>query len=379
MSTTSASPRPKTAPVAPAVTAAGRLLSLDIFRGATIAGMILVNNNGDESTTYAPLLHSEWNGCTFTDLIFPFFLWIVGVAMTFSFAKRVERGDDRGRLLAHTARRAALIFLLGLILNGFPHYNLTTIRIPGVLQRIAVCYFIAAVIFLYMGLRGRLMVTGALLAGYWILMQLPPGGYERGNNFAAWFDSLFLTGHMWSHTKTWDPEGIISTLPAITNTLFGIFAGMLIRSTKRSTAEKTAWLFVGGGTLVVAGLWLDPVIPINKSIWTSSYALFTSGLASMVFAWFYWLVDVQGYQRGWTFFRIFGMNAIAAYVASGMFARLMALVRIDGVPLSRIVYDGLFRAIATPYNASLLYALMNVLVVFLLVWGMYRRHWFVRL
>ncbi|HYO82291.1 MAG TPA: DUF5009 domain-containing protein, partial [Bryobacteraceae bacterium] len=211
-----------------------RLQSLDVFRGGTIAAMILVNNNGS-SAAYGPLLHAEWHGWTFTDLVFPFFLWIVGVAMTLSLRRRIERGDSRTTLLMHAARRALVIFAIGVFLNGFPYFDMGTIRIPGVLQRIAVCYFFAAAIYLLLrSTRARLVATVAVLALYWILMtavSVPgcgPGSFSVDCNFSRYVDGIFLTGHMYSRTRTWDPEGIVSTLPAIANTMFGIFAGTLL-------------------------------------------------------------------------------------------------------------------------------------------------------
>ena len=356
--------------------AAGRLVSLDVFRGLTIAAMILVNNPGDSSTTYPQLLHAEWHGWTFTDLVFPFFLWIVGVAMTFSFAKRVERGENRGKLLLHIVRRSALIFGLGLLLNGFPYYNLSTLRIPGVLQRIAICYLIAAVIFLYTGLRGRIAwLTGFLLA-YTVMMH--PGGYEKDSNFAGYVDGLFLSGHMWSRTKTWDPEGIISTLPSISTVLFGVLTGMLLRS-RAAAAEKTAWMFFSGNMLVWLGLIAGCWQPINKMIWTPSYVFFTAGMALVVFGSCYWLVDVSGWRWWSKPFVIYGMNAITVYVLSGLLARSLMLWKAGGSIMRQIIYERAFVPLASPVNASLLWALANVAVIYAAAWIMYRRGWFVKL
>ena len=223
--------------------------------------MIMVNNGGS-SAAYPQLKHAAWHGWTFTDLVFPFFLWIVGVSITLSFAKRVERGDDRGKLLAHVIRRSALIFLIGLFLNGFPYFNMATIRIPGVLQRIAVCYLIAATIFLFTRTRARIIWTAGFLAVYWLLMKIY-GDLTVEGNFARYVDGLFLNGHMYSQTKTWDPEGLVSTLPAIANTLFGIFCGEMLRL-KLSAEQKTGWLFLTGNCLVLAGLLLSTWMPINK-------------------------------------------------------------------------------------------------------------------
>lgn len=359
-----------------------RLQSLDVFRGGTIASMILVNNQAS-SQAFPQLLHAQWHGWTFTDLVFPFFLWITGIAVTFSFAKRIERGDDRRRLLLHIVRRAAIIFLVGLLLNGFPYYNLATIRVPGVLQRIAVCYLIAATIFLFTKTRGRIVWCAGLLSAYWILMTLVPvpgcgaGSFRVDCNFERWIDGMLLSGHMYSRTRVWDPEGIVSTLPAIANVLFGIFAGQILRA-PRSPAEKASWAFFAGAGLTFAGLMLSAWMPINKSIWTSPYAVFTSGLAFTVFACCYWLVDVLGWRRYARPFVIYGMNALAVYVFSGLLARLLGLIRIGETSLGRIVWENGFAVLGNPAIASFLYSLCHVGVCWLFALWLYRRNWIVR-
>ena len=215
--------------------ASGRLASLDVFRGMTLASMVLVNNPGSWSAVYPSLEHAAWNGWTFTDTVFPFFLWIVGVAMTLSFANRVERGDQRRKMMLHVLRRAAIIFAIGLFINGFPYFPFYRIRYPGVLQRIAICYLIAASIFLFVKVRGIIVITIALLLTYWLPMALAPvpgcgaGSLTKDCNFARYVDSIALTGHMWSQTKTWDPEGIVSTIPAIATALLGVLAGHVVR------------------------------------------------------------------------------------------------------------------------------------------------------
>ena len=359
-----------------------RLQSLDVFRGGTIAAMILVNNPGSPEA-YAPLHHAEWHGWTFTDLVFPFFLWIIGVAITFSFAKRVDRGDDRRRLTMHVVRRAAVIFAVGLFLNGFPYFNLATIRIPGVLQRIAICYLIAALIFLFTKTRGRILWTAGFLTVYWVLMTTVPvpgcgaGSFSMDCNFARWVDGQFLTGHMYSRTKVWDPEGLISTLPAITNVLFGIFAGQILRL-PASAAERASWLFLGGAGLTFAGLFLSSWMPINKSLWTVPYALFTSGLAFTVFACCFWLIDEHRWRRFAKPFAIYGMNALAMFVLSGLFARMLSLIGVGGVSLRSAVWNGVFAPLAGPANASLLFSLAHVLLFWMIAWWMYGRNWIVR-
>ncbi len=373
-----------------------RLTSLDAFRGATIAAMMLVNNAGDWGHVYPQLEHAEWNGWTFTDWIFPFFLFIVGVAMTMSFARRIERGDDARKLLLNAARRSVIIFVLGLILNGAPFFNLSTIRIPGVLQRIAVCYFIVSVIVLFTKTRKaqNFWLIG-FLAVYWLMMKFIPvpgigaGVLEQGKNFSAYIDSLLLSGHMYIYTQTWDPEGIISTLPAIATTLFGVQTGYFLRS-PLSREEKTVWMFVAGFVLLFIGVVLDMWLPINKNIWTSSYSIFTAGWALICFAVLYWLIDVKGFKlktplgRWYTPFVMLGMNAIAVYFVGSLIGKLsisFMLSQPDGksMMLKTYIYQHFFAPLLTnPFHASLLYAMMYVLGSFLLAWVMWKKQWFVK-
>jgi predicted acyltransferase len=357
---------------------AQRLLSLDVFRGATVASMILVNDPGSWSAVYPPLEHAAWNGWTFTDTVFPFFLWIAGVAMTLSFARRMEQGASRRQLLLHSLRRAAILFTIGLLLHLVPHFRFATMRIPGVLQRIAVCYLAAAGIYLYTRLRGQIVWILALLAVYWMLMTLVPvPGYGPGlvlpvGNFAQWVDSRILAGHMWYETKVWDPEGIVSTLPAIATTLFGILTGHLLRA-RMTPAEKTAWMLVGGNVLIFAGNLMNPFLPINKSLWTSSYAVLMAGLAMVVFGICYWVVDVQGWRRFVKPFVIFGSNAVGMFVLSGALSKTLGELRWEAP-----IYRTVFQPLAEPQTASLLYAICFVLVCYLVAWGLYRRRWFIR-
>lgn len=404
--------------VTPQATAPGaaRLMSLDVFRGVTIASMMLVNNPGNWSAAYAPLLHAEWHGWTFTDTIFPFFIWIVGVAIPLSISRRLELGQSRQQLFLHALRRAAILFGLGLFLASFGylvdlllgrmavgewlHQYLTNVRIPGVLQRIAVCYLIAMVIFLRTGIRGQIYWTVALLLGYWLLMAFAPfpvnvhgetrfisGVFERGDNFSAYVDSVALNGpvigtHVWRSTKPWDPEGIVSTLPAIATCLFGILTGHLLRA-KRSQSEKTAWLMVTGSLLMWLGELMNLWLPINKSIWTSSYAVFMAGLAMICFGVYYWFVDVKGCRTFVKPFAIYGMNAITVFVLSGLLGRLMIEIKLPGaedksVALKTLLYENLFVPLASQKIASLLWAVMWVAMLYVVAWLMYRKKWFVK-
>jgi predicted acyltransferase len=289
----------------------------------------------------------------------------------------------------HTLRRAALIFLLGLFLNGFPSYNLATFRIPGVLQRIAVCYFVAAVIYLYTNWRAQVAIAVGLLALYWMLMTLVPvpgfgpGVLEKQGNLEQYIDSMFLTGHMYGRTKIYDPEGLLSTIPAIATALFGILTGYLLRS-KLALADKTAWMMSEGAVMLFAGKVMNLWFPINKNLWSSSFVVFMAGLALLIFGIFFWLIDGQGWRKGIQPFIVYGSNAIAAYVLSGLLPRLLRLITFlepDGsrISLGALIYRSVCEPLASPMNASLLYALANVLFCYLVVWFMYRRKWFVKL
>ena len=398
-----------------------RLMSLDVFRGATIAGMILVNNPGTWSAMYKPLDHAEWNGWTFTDLIFPFFLWIVGVAIPLSTARRLEQGQSRHQLRLHALRRAAIIFALGFFLNLFSYLvdgslfrdgpvawfqnYATSVRIPGVLQRIGICYFFAMLIFLKFDIRGQLNWIAGLLAGYWLLMIVGPmlgcgtGGLEQHGNFSEYIDNLVLNGkligtHVYRGGRTWDPEGIFSTVPAVATCLFGVMTGHVLRS-KLTPEKRTAWLCVGGNLLLFAGVIMDIWLPINKKLWTSSYSVFMAGMAMNCFAVCYWLVDVQGWRKWAKPFAIYGMNAITVFMLAGLLGRILPAIKVttaqgNRVGLQSCLYDHLcapfaspdtapcFAFLASPNNASLMWALMYVLGLYLIAYLMYRRKWFLK-
>jgi predicted acyltransferase len=368
---------------------AARLVSLDVFRGLTIAGMLLVNNPGSWSHIYGPLRHAEWHGWTPTDLIFPFFLFIVGVAMTLSLDRLQERGEGRGSLLAKAARRAAILFGLGLLLHGFPNYlDLATLRIPGVLQRIALAYLAASLIVLYLRPRGQAVMLGALLLGYWALQTLVPvpgsgaGVLEPGRDLGAYIDRLVFTEpHLWSQARTWDPEGLLSTLPAIGTVLCGVFAGYWLRS-PRLPSKKAGGLALAGVAGLALGLLWDVWFPINKNLWTSSYVVFTAGFACVLFAACYWLVDVRGWRRWALPFTIYGMNAIAAFFLSGLFARMLTLIRVShgesSSTLKGYIFRNLYLSWASPVNASLAYAVSFVLLWLGIMWLFYRRGLFIR-
>src|ERR1700676_3239916 len=361
----------------PAETKPARLLSLDAFRGATMALMVLVNTPGGPDS-YGPLKHSEWNGWTITDLVFPSFLWIVGVAITLSLGKRIADGVPKARLFLQVLKRASLIFGLGLFSYAVPHFNLSTQRVLGVLQRIAVCYLIASTIYLTSRWRTQVVWIVALLISYWLIMMLVPApGYSAGDlaerhNIANYVDRAVLGAHNYAHTKDWDPEGIISTLPAIATALLGIMAGHIL-NLKRTLAERTIWLFVIGNLLLTLGLICNAWMPINKKLWTVSFTLFMAGLDFVIFAMFLWFADGLGLKRWVNPLAIMGLNAIAVYMASELIAEA-----VDATSLHEWFYNHLFAWYASPVNASLLFAIAYTLLMYLLAYGMYRRGWFLR-
>ena len=367
-----------------------RLMSLDIFRGATIAGMILVNNAGDEASSYWPLKHAEWNGWTPTDLVFPFFLFIVGVAMAFSFSSRRQRGDSRQKLLAHVLWRGLALFALGLFLNGFPNrYHLDSWRVYGVLQRIAICYVISAIFALWTDWRTWIVAAAGCLLGYWILMRfVPVPGFgvptrdipllDPDRNIVAWLDRQLLAGHLYEGTR--DPEGVLSNIPAVATSLLGMLTGQWLRSA-RSPKSKALGLALFGVTGVIAGKILNLGFPINKKLWTSSYVIFTAGLALLCLSLCYWIVDVKKWRGLWTKpFLVFGMNAIAAYVFAEVPSHFLDHMHTSaGVAWQDYLYQRIFVPLGSPASASLIYALCYVLVCWAAMLVLYRKGIFLKI
>lgn len=433
-------------------------MSLDVFRGLTIAGMVLVNNPGTWSAIYGPLKHAEWHGITPTDYIFPFFLFIVGVAIPLSLAGKTAK--DRSAYKRIFSRSAA-IFLSGIAISAVPlfvisetrihwipkwtaaialvaalfflymrrfrmaailgavwalivvasfltgsdivWYSVANMRIPGVLQRIAICYLAASLIFLWTNWRSQAAITGGILLLYWALMTLVPvpgcevwGVDDKACNLAAWLDRMILTeAHMWRSSRVFDPEGILSTLPAIATTLFGVMTGSWLK--KRSAPVDTmsegddlknrlttlCGLFYAGSLLLAAGWTWSLAFPLNKSLWTSSYAVYTAGLALLTLAVCYYLVDFKGHRRLAKPFVVFGVNALALFVFSGIMARFLAIIKIGGpdskeISLQQWIFSNVFLPIAEPVNASLLYAIAFLGLWYSLMWLLYRRQIFLK-
>ena len=364
-----------------------RLLSLDFFRGLAVAGMILVNNPGSWAHVYPPLLHAKWHGWTPTDLIFPMFLFIVGVSISLALTGMQEKHVAKTDLYKKIIRRSIIIFSLGMFLSGFPFFELANIRIPGVLQRIALCYLFASIIFLNGSSKSTFVWLVSLLLVYWAAMQwvqvpgVGAGSYVQGANFAAWVDSIFLQGHMWSQSKTWDPEGIFSTLPAISTTLIGVLSGQTLRAQKKAQMKVTSLLIWGGAAIVTGMLW-SYWLPINKSLWTSSYALLMGGISMVMLATAYYLIDIKGWRKGVQPFCIYGMNAITVFVLSGVVGRLLYLIRWpseDGViTLKTWIMRAVFLPWLSPINASLAFALCFVFVSYLAMYALYKKNIFIK-
>lgn len=360
-----------------------RLVSLDVFRGITIAGMVLVNNPGSWEHIYWPLEHARWEGWTPTDLVFPFFVFIIGVAIPLAFARRVESGGTKRDLYLKIIRRTLIIFAIGLFLNGLPDFGLADYRIPGVLQRLAVCYFFASIIFLNTKYRTQIAIAVGLLIFYWLLVRLVPApGFAAGDltkegSLPSYVDRVVFGSHVWRQARVYDPEGLLSTIPAIATALFGVLTGTWLR-TERTRSEKAAGMFVVGAVCVAIGWAWNPFFPINKALWTSSYVFFTGGLALQFLSICYWLIDVKGYRRWAKPFEVFGLNAIALYVVADLIAVLLDVIKVGEGGLGGWIYNHVFASWASPINASLAFAICFVLVCLGLMWILYKRKIFLK-
>ncbi len=368
-----------------------RLVSLDVFRGITIAGMVLVNNPGTWSAIYPPLAHAKWHGWTPTDMIFPFFVFIMGVAIPIAFGKRLNQGATSD-LYWKIFKRSLIIFGLGLFLATFPFYNFTkgewldisTVRIMGVLQRLALCYLFSSLIFLWFSWKNQAYIAVILLLLYWVLMLYGGNGdLSPEGNFSGFIDRLILTeNHIWKSAKVYDPEGLLSTIPAISSCLAGVLCGTFLK-TNRNDYEKVSAFFFFGVSLVAIGWAWDFFFPINKAIWTSSYVVFMAGQALCFLGFCYWLIDIKGYQRWTKPFVIFGVNALALFVGSGIMARLLGLIKVSeiegkSISLQQYIFQNFFLSWASPINASLMYAISFILVWLFLMWLLYRKKIYIK-
>ncbi len=377
----------------PGAAAPQRLLSLDVLRGITIAFMIMVNNNGDGGRAWWFMRHADWSGMTPTDLVFPTFMFVVGVSIVFAFASRLARGATRAQLARQTLLRAAILFALGLVVNGFPFFDLETLRIYGVLQRIALCYLIAGLLHLWSGTaRSKLIIAAALLLGYWVLMRwVPVPGFgmpgreipllDPDANLVAWLDrQLFSAAHLYERVR--DPEGLLSTLPALATVLIGMLAGLWLRSAQPASRKAAGLAAAAAGLLSVGYLW-SIWFPLNKKLWTSSYVLVAAGWSMLALMLCYWLIDVRRRRTAWTWpWLVFGSNAIAAYMISELLQTLFWVIHWPqsggSVSLQPFLYRHLFVPLGDPALASFAYSVAFAALCFIPVWLLYRRRIFIK-
>lgn len=363
-----------------------RLEALDVMRGLTIALMITVNNPGSWSYVYPPLLHSVWNGCTPTDLVFPFFLFIVGTSMWFSF-KKFGRGINQ-KSLKKIIKRFVIIFLLGVFLNAFPKFDFENLRYLGVLQRIAIAYLFGAILCLQFNYKTLLLIFIGILLGYWgiLYFTVPDGPYELATNFVRTVD-LFLFGenHLYhGFGIPFDPEGLLSTLPAIGTVLLGYFAGRLIDiSTNELEAIKK--LLIYGALITFLGWIWGFVFPINKPIWTSSYVLYAGGLAFVLLSFLLWIIDIKGIKTWSKPFIHFGTNPLFIYLFSGIYVSVIIyFVRIknaEGQIVSgyQYLYSDIFVPVAGNMNGSLLFAIAHIIFFWFITYILYRKKIFIKI
>ena len=370
-----------------------RLVSLDVLRGITVAFMIMVNNNGDGGRAWWFMRHADWNGMTPTDLVFPTFLFVVGVSIVFAFASRSARGVTPAQLARQTLQRAAVLFALGLVVNGFPYFHLETLRIYGVLQRIALCYCVAGLLHLWSGTaRSKALIAATLLLGYWVLLRwvpVPGSGLpgrdiallDADANLVAWLDrQLFSAAHLYERVR--DPEGLLSTLPALATVLIGMIAGLWLQ-TARSAPRKVAGLAMAAAGLLLAGYVWSLWFPLNKKLWTSSYVLVAAGWSMLALMLCFWLIDVPPRRtRMIGPMVVFGSNAIAAYMISELLAILFSVIhwQRDGAEMSlqRFLYQHLFVPFGEPALASFAYSAAFTALCLVPVWLLYRRGIFLK-
>ncbi len=364
-----------------------RILSVDIFRGATIAAMILVNNPGTWSSIYPPFRHAKWHGLTPTDLIFPFFLFIVGMSITFAYSKKKEQGINAGVYKKIISRTLKLI-VLGLILAGFtlssPFFkDLSTLRFPGVLQRIGLVFFVASLLFLHLNWKALLGLFIGILIAYWLIMtQVPINGelplLTKESNLASVVDLNILgIDHMWK--TLYDPEGILSTVPAIATSIFGMFLGMILLRKNRSQQEKLVSFIVIGMVALLTGYLWSVIFPLNKALWTSSYVLVTGGWASLVYALIYYIADILDHNNWGKPAIIFGSNAITVFFLSGVVTRLFGMIKLsNGKSIHGNLYEFLSSIITIPKLSSLIYAIFVIIFYYFVALWMYKRKIFIK-
>jgi predicted acyltransferase len=364
-----------------------RLLSLDVFRGLTVACMVLVNNPGDWGHIYSPLEHSVWNGCTPTDMIFPFFLFIVGVSIVFAMETKKADPEQHKKLILTVIKRTLILFGLGLFLSLYPKFDFHTVRVMGVLQRISLVFGICGIIFVKTERKTQLILFWVFLIAYYLIMTLVPvpgsghANLQPETNLGAWIDRTVIGNiHLWKESVTWDPEGLLGTIPAVSTCLFGILVGTWLKRKDKDESTKVAWMFSTGVAAVILGMIWDLFFPINKALWTSSFVLYNGGLATMGLALFYWIIDVQGYKRFTKPFVVYGVNAITVFCFSSLIVRTLNLIHVTDkhIGVSLYIYQNVFTPYLSPLNASLAWAISFNLFWMLILWWMYNKKIFIK-
>ncbi|NYF77938.1 acyltransferase family protein [Granulicella arctica] len=379
-----------TAPPSLSIKPKTRLLSIDVLRGLTVAFMILVNNNGNNDLAYRSLNHSPWNGFTPTDLVFPTFLFIMGISMVLSFSAHRAKATSNAVMLTSIVRRFVLLVFFGLVVNGFPYFHLGTLRIYGVLQRIAVCYLLAALLQLVTDrIAPRVALFIAAVLGYWVLLRfVPVPGHgvpgrdfpllDHDINLVAWLDRHIFPHRLFELTR--DPEGLLSDLPAFGTTLLGLLAGAWIKQA-RPAGQKLFGLLGAGIVLVVAGLLWSQNLPLNKKLWTSSYVLYAGGLSMLLLAVSYYIVEIRQSRGRWTYpLLVFGTNAITAYVISELLSSAVSVFKVNQTQsFQEYVYLNYFMHLGTPALGSLVYSILFVAICFIPAWLLHRKRIFIKL
>ncbi|WP_299267562.1 DUF5009 domain-containing protein [uncultured Psychrosphaera sp.] len=399
-----------------------RLLALDVFRGLTITAMVLVNNPGSWAYVYPPMLHATWNGWTPTDLIFPFFIFIMGISIAIVMNREIANGTRKTYLMKNALIRALKLFALGLFLALF-YFNFTdanyswlesklqSIRVMGVLQRLGIVFFFTVLIVLYFGRVGRAVCIVCLLLGYWVLMMLVPytddygnvyqGLLQQGNSLTAWLDNYLLGANHVYYAKAvpfaFDPEGILSTLPAIAGALAGVFTGELLINNKagsqasvtessvngaslkeqaRHLTNKTKIMLAWGLCLIIVGELFGLVFPINKTLWSSSFVVMTTGWALLTLAILTWLIDIKGWKNWSAPFVVFGANAILFFMFSGVVSRVLLMIPVGKINLQGWLYINVYQPLFGSFNGSLAYAVSFLLLCYLVMYLLYQRKLF---
>lgn len=361
-----------------------RLLSLDVFRGITIFFMLIVNNPGSWGHIYPAFKHAKWHGFGGADWIFPFFLFIIGFAIPISFEKYLLKGNSKLSLIRKIIIRSLFLFMFGIFLNGFPDFNWDTIRIPGVLQRISLVYFFSAILSLFIERKLTITLFISFLLLHWYLLTqipVPPFGkpsLEIGKNLAGWIDYSIFPNHLWVHSKTWDPEGILGTISSIATCLFGVYYGKIFLIHKKFTVEQFYFGFFLGILLVSLSFLWDIVFPINKSLWTGSFVLLNSGLAIICLHLLYQQMDVEKKWNSLRIFEIFGVNALGAFFLSSLGSKVLNIpflvnAQAKEISLKTYLFNQFFITYFSPYNASLCWAILYTFFWFGIFSILYKR------